>query len=118
MFESLFIGTAHAMAQQQGGTGAAQQASWYSTLVPLVVIFAIFYLLMIRPQQKQQKKHREMLAAIKKGDKVITRGGMQGTVYGITDAVITIEVAENVRLKFTRDAIAAVVTPQSSEQSA
>lgn len=96
-----------ALAQPPGG-GSGGQTSWMTTLLPLVVIFGIFYLLMIRPQQKQQKKVKEMLAGIKKGDKVVTRGGIIGVVYGVADNVVTLEVAENVRLKFSRDAIAAV----------
>jgi len=112
MLCSLFVSTAHAMAGAQGGAGG-QQASWFSTLMPLVIIFAIFYLLMIRPQQKQQKKHREMVAAMKKGDKVVTRGGMHGTVYGLTDAVVTLEVANDVRIKFSREAISAVVSAEA-----
>ena len=98
-----------AMAAPPGG-GTGQQGNWVSTLIPLVVIFGIFYFLMIRPQQKQQKKHKEMLAAIKKGDNVVTRGGVIGTVYGVTDSVITLEVAENVRVKFSRDSVAGVQT--------
>lgn len=105
------VSTAYAMAGQPG-QGTGQQGSWYTTLVPLLVIFAIFYFLMIRPQQKQQKKVKEMLAAMRKGDKVITRGGMHGTVYGINDNTVTVEVAENIRLKFSREAIA-VVQPQN-----
>lgn len=97
-----------AMATPPNGGQGGPQGSWITSLVPLVVIFAIFYFLMIRPQQRQQKKHREMLSALKKGDKVITRGGMMGTVYGIADTVVTVEVADNIRIKFSRDAIAGV----------
>lgn len=100
---------AMAMAAPQGGSGT-QQGGIASSLIPLVVIFAIFYFLMIRPQQKQQKKHREMLGALKKGDKVVTRGGMMGVVYSIVDNIVTVEVCENVRVKFSRDAISAVQT--------
>lgn len=96
-----------AMAAPPNG-GQAQQGNWMSSLVPLVVIFAIFYFLMIRPQQRQQKQHREMLSALKKGDKVVTRGGILGTVFSIAENVVTVEVADNVRIKFNRDAIAAV----------
>ncbi len=116
MLMSLFISTAHAMAQSPGAGG--QQASWFSTLMPLVIIFAIFYLLLIRPQQKQQKKHREMIAEMKKGDEVVTRGGMHGTVYGLTDKVVTVEVAKDVRIKFSREAIAAVIVPENQVATA
>jgi len=108
---NFFISTAYAMAGQPG-TGTGQQTSWYTTLVPLVIIFAIFYFLMIRPQQRQQKKHREMLTAMRKGDKVVTRGGIHGTIYGMNETTVTVEVTENVRMKFSREAIA-VIQPQS-----
>lgn len=97
-----------AMAAPPNGGSGTSQGSWITSLVPLVVIFAIFYFLMIRPQQRQQKKHREMLSALKKGDRVVTRGGMMGTIYGIADTVVTLEVADNIRIKFSRDAISGV----------
>ena len=113
MLASIFISTAHAMASPQGGAGG-QQGSWFSTLIPLVIIFAIFYLLLIRPQQKTQKKHRELIASMKRGDKVVTRGGMHGTVYGLTEGTVTLEVANDIRLKFSREAIAAVGAENSN----
>ncbi len=109
------LGFTLAMAQAPGGSGSAQGGSLLSTLMPLVVIFAIFYFLMIRPQQKAQKKMKEMLSAIKKGDKVITRGGMHAVVHGIADNIVTLEVAENVRIKFNREAIAGVLGNQPAE---
>jgi preprotein translocase subunit YajC len=103
-----------AMAAPRGGEGQPAQASWISTLLPLAVIFAIFYFLMIRPQQKQQKRHREMLSALQRGDRVITRGGILGTIHGIAENVITLEIADNVRIKINRDAIAGVQQNASS----
>lgn len=96
----------------EGGTG-----SWIASLMPLVVIFAIFYFLLIRPQQKQQKKHKSMLEAIKRGDEVVTRGGLHGTVHGIAENIVTIEVANDIRLKFNREAIAGVVGGEMATQS-
>lgn len=110
-----FLGAIFAMAAPSGGQGGSP--NWYSTLVPLVVIFGIFYFLMIRPQQKQQKKHREMISAMRKGDKIVTRGGMHGTIYGIADNVVTIEVADNVKIKFNREAISAIVPAQETSKS-
>lgn len=78
------------------------------SFMPMIVIFAIFYFLLIRPQQKQQKKHREMLSHIKQGDKVITKGGMYGVVQSVENSDIVVEVANNVRIRFTRDAVAAI----------
>ncbi len=106
MLTNITIPAVIAMAAAPGGGG--QQGSILSTLLPLVVIFAIFYFLMIRPQQKQQKRHKEMLTALKKGDRVITRGGMMGTVYTIAENIVTLEVADNVRIKFSRESIAGV----------
>ncbi len=108
----MFIATL-AMAAPPGGSGGAQQGNWLTTLLPLAVIFAIFYFLMIRPQQKQQKKHREMLEAVKKGDRVVTRGGIHGIVHGIADNVLTVEIADNVRVKMNREAVAAIVTNEA-----
>lgn len=106
MLTNISIPAVIAMAGAPGGGG--QQGSILSTLLPLVVIFAIFYFLMIRPQQKQRKRHTEMLTALKKGDSVITRGGMMGTVYAIAENIITLEVADNVKIKFSRESIAGV----------
>jgi preprotein translocase subunit YajC len=102
-----------AMAAPPGGPGQ-QQGSLLSTIVPLVVIFAIFYFLMIRPQQRQAKKHKEMLSQLKKGDKVITRGGLFGTIYAIDGNTVTLEVADNVRMKFSREAIAGTEANQNA----
>jgi preprotein translocase subunit YajC len=74
--------------------------------VPLVLIFVVFYFLLIRPQQKKAKEHQNYLANLKKGDKVVTGGGIHGQITGITDSVVTLEIAENVRIKVNRGAIA------------
>jgi preprotein translocase subunit YajC len=72
----------------------------------ILIMFAIFYFLLIRPQQKQKKKHEEMLAALKKGDRIITAGGIHGEISGIKDDVITMEIAPQVRVKVSRGYIA------------
>jgi preprotein translocase subunit YajC len=74
--------------------------------VPLILIFVVFYFLLIRPQQKKAKEHQNYLANLKKGDKVITGGGIHGQIAGLTDKVVTLEIAENVRIKVSRSAIA------------
>lgn len=74
--------------------------------VPLILIFIVFYFLLIRPQQKKAKEHQNYLANLKKGDRVITGGGIHGVIAGLTDTVVTLEVAENVRIKVSRSAIA------------
>ena len=75
-------------------------------LLPFILIFVIFYFLLILPQQRQKKKHREMLAAIKKGDRVVTSSGFFGTVANIHKDVITLQMADNVKIKVLKDSIA------------
>jgi preprotein translocase subunit YajC len=74
----------------------------------LGAIFAIFYFLMIRPQQKRQKQQREMLGNLKKGDTIITGGGLIGRITGMTDSLLTLEVADRVRVKVIRSAVSSV----------
>ncbi|PIE64222.1 MAG: preprotein translocase subunit YajC [Desulfobacterales bacterium] len=89
----------------EGGT-AAPGGQQFMSLVPLVLVFAVFYFLLIRPQQKQAKQHQAYLNGLKKGNKVITKGGIYGEIIGLTDSILTLEIAENVKIKVSRDAIA------------
>jgi preprotein translocase subunit YajC len=84
------------------GGGEAGQSGGFGALVPLILMFAIFYFLLIRPQQKKQKLHREMISGLKKGDRVVTSGGLHGRVTGLTDTVVTLEISEKVRVKVAR----------------
>ena len=95
-------------AYAQAAGGAAQQSgiAGFLGLAPLFLVFIVFYFLMIRPQQKKAKEHKNYLANLKKGDKVITGGGIHGQIAGLTDTVVTLEIAENVRIKVNRSAIA------------
>jgi len=83
-----------------------QQPNLFMSIVPLLVIFGIFYLLLIMPMRKRQKKHQEMLKAITKGDRVVTTGGIFGTVVAVEDDVVQLRVAENVKLQVAISAIA------------
>jgi len=96
------LGATPALAQSPvpGGT-----ANFLTSFAPFLLIFVFFYLLLIRPQQKRQKAHRLMLEALKKGDKVVTNGGLMGTVAAVTKDVVTLQVADNVRLKVVRTEI-------------
>ena len=71
----------------------------------LIILFVIFYFLLIRPQQKKAKEHREMLSKMEKGDMVITSGGIHGTITGVADEAVTVEIAENVKVKVSREYI-------------
>lgn len=92
-----------------GSGGAGGQGGGLGAFVPLIIMFAIFYFLLIRPQQKKAKQHKAMLASVKKGDKVISSGGLHGVVTGITDEVVTVEIAPKVRVKISRGSIGGVV---------
>jgi preprotein translocase subunit YajC len=101
-----------AYAMGTGGTGGAGgQGSGFSAFVPLILMFAIFYFLLIRPQQKKAKQHREMITAMKKGDKVISSGGLHGVITGLTDDIVTMEIAPKIRVKVSRGSISFVGRP-------
>ncbi len=95
------------MAQPQGGQSPTD--SLVSTLIMFALIIGIFYFMILRPQQKRQKERQKMLDAVKKGDKVVTAGGLHGTIAGIDEKTVLIQVAENVKMKFDRSAVSAVV---------
>ncbi len=104
-----FIGYAYAMGG--GGTGAegGQAGGGFMGFLPLIIMFAIFYFLLIRPQQKKAKQHKELLGALKKGDRVISSGGLHGMVTGLTDDVVTMEIAPKVRVKVSRGSISGFI---------
>ena len=89
-------------------------------VVPLVLIFIVFYFFMIRPQQKKQKDRESLLDNIKRGDKIVTIGGIHGTVAGIeTDKkTVLVQVADNVKLKFERSAIANIEKQETGDKLA
>ena len=84
---------------------------------PLVLIFAVFYFLLIRPQQQRQKELRSMLGALKRGDRVVTGGGIVGTVTKTKDNDVEVEIADNVRVTVVRDTITAVVNPKPANDT-
>ena len=80
-----------------------------AALLPLVAVFVFFYVVSIRPQQMQQRKHREMLGRLKKGDRVLTRGGLYGVILDVRDNDVTLELAQNVRVRADRTAVQSLV---------
>jgi preprotein translocase subunit YajC len=99
-----------AYAMGSTGTGTASSGgSSFTAFIPIIAMVAIFYFLLIRPQQKKAKEHRDMLGALKKGDKVITSGGIYGEVTGIDNNAVTIEIAPKIRVKITRESVAVVL---------
>lgn len=104
------FGLAFAMAGAPGGApgGAGGGMAAFQQIIPLVFMFAIFYFLLIRPQQKKAKEHKALLEAMKKGDNVITAGGVHGKVTAVENELVTLEVANNVNIKITKSYIAAI----------
>jgi preprotein translocase subunit YajC len=88
-----------------------------SSFLPLVLIFGVFYFLLIRPQQQRQKETRAMLAALKRGDRVITGGGILGIVQKVKDNEVEVEVAPNVRVTVLLDTISSVVKPVAANDT-
>jgi preprotein translocase subunit YajC len=82
-------------------------ATGFASMLPLILLFVIFYFLLIRPQQKRAKEHREMVKRLEKGDSVVTSGGLHGRITSVSEDMVTMEVADNVRVKVTKDSVAA-----------
>ena len=97
-----------AYAMGQGGATEGGAAGFMS-FIPLVLMFAIFYFLLIRPQQKRSKEHRNMIANLKKDDRIVTSGGLHGRVTGMDETTLTVEIADKVRVKISRGNVAGVV---------
>jgi preprotein translocase subunit YajC len=96
-----------AYAQAAGGAGA----SGLEAMLPLLLIFVVFYFLLIRPQQKKAKAHKAMLEAVRRGDKVVTGGGIIGTVNKVIDeSEISVEIADGVKVRVQRGLLAAVLS--------
>ncbi len=106
-----------AWAQAPGGLIGGNGIGTIGAVLPFVLIFVLFYFLLLRPQQQRQKSHKQMLSALKKGDHVVTSGGMIGTAVALTKDVVTLQVAEKVRIKVLRDSITEVRGEDLEESS-
>lgn len=100
----MFVSPAYAQA-----AGAPGGAAAFAQFVPLLLVFVIMYFLILRPQQKKMSQHRAMVAALKKGDQVITQGGLIGKVVGVREDELDVELAQGVRVRVVRSSIAQVV---------
>jgi preprotein translocase subunit YajC len=96
---------------------AAAQPSSIGLFLPLILIMVIFYFLMILPAQRRQKKTTQMLKSLKTGDKVITNGGIYGTIVGLDDEAVQLRIAEQVKIKVTRSAVAGLQPEQQKKES-
>ena len=98
------------------GGGGTEGAAGFSGFIPIILMFVIFYFLLIRPQQKRNKEHKEMITNLKKGDRIITNGGIYGRITGMDESTLTVEIADKVRVKVARGNIAGLA--QSAPQQA
>ncbi len=108
-----------AMYGPQGGASAQGQGGGnpMSLIFMIVAIFAVMYFLMIRPQQRQKKQQQDLLSRLAKGDKVVTAGGIHGTIAGVKDNTVIIKIAENVKIEVNRSAVSQVLNAKTSAAS-
>jgi len=104
------------MEQQTAPASGPGQGNFITALIPFILIFVIFYVLIILPSRKKQKKHQEMVEALKSGDKVVTTGGIYGTVMGVQQDRIELKISANVKIDVTKNAIAVIIGPKTDEK--
>jgi preprotein translocase subunit YajC len=102
------------MTQFAAGAATGSAGGFLGSVLPLVLMFAIFYFLLIRPQQKKQKHRNTMLSAIKKGDKVVTIGGMHGTVLEVKEDVLVVRISENTKVTLERGAVNQITSSETA----
>jgi preprotein translocase subunit YajC len=106
----MFVTEAFAQSVAGDAGGLAGRLAGLQQILPFVLIFVVFYFLMIRPQQKKMKAHREMVAGLRRGDRVLIQGGIFGQVYKvISDTEVSVEIAEGVRVRVLKSAVGEVL---------
>lgn len=95
---------------QSAGTGAL-----IANILPILAIGLVFYFIVIAPANRQRKKTQEMLNSLKKGDRVVTSGGIYGTVQGVEGEVVYLKIAENIKIKLARSAVTGIVTGEADQ---
>lgn len=101
-----------------GSSGAAGQPSMLTALFPFIIIFVIFYFLIIMPARKKQKQHQSLLSSLKGGERVVTGGGIFGTVTRVMEDRIEIKVDKNTTLQVTKQSVTTVLSPEGQETKA
>ena len=106
-----------AWAEGTGGAGSGGGGNGLISLIPFAIIFVLFYFLLIRPQQKKQKQQQALVEAVKKGDKIITTSGIWGTITNLGKDTVTLQIADNVKIKMQRENIARVRGEDEDKES-
>lgn len=109
-----FADVAYALGPTPGGGGSP---GGFSVFIPLILMFAVFYFLLIRPQQKKQRSHQDMLKSLKVGDRVVTTGGLYGTIVAGGDQIVKLEIADKVRVDVGRSYIAGKVETREAPEA-
>jgi len=107
-----FISEAYAQAAGQGAAGSP-----FMGILPIIGLFVLFYFILIRPQQKRVKEHKNLVASLKKGDEIVTNGGLLGKLTDVSEQFVTVQLADDVEVKLQRSAVATVL-PKGSIKSA
>lgn len=107
---SVFLLFEQAQSQPRGG------GSMIAAIIPFILVFVIFYVLIIMPQRKRQKRHQQLIEQLKPGDRIITSGGVHGTVMGTQKDKIELKIAANVKIDLAKSAVAVILTPEEKAQ--
>ncbi|MBO9576554.1 MAG: preprotein translocase subunit YajC [Sphingobium sp.] len=110
----MFISPAFAQAAPAASAGSGA-FGFFNGIFPLVLIFAVFYFLLIRPQQTAAKRHRAKLAAVKKGDQVVTGGGLVGKVVRVDETYVDVELGANMKVKAVKSTLSDVIDPTTAK---
>jgi preprotein translocase subunit YajC len=102
----ILVSIAYALGQGGAPEGGA---AGFASFIPLILMFVIFYFLLIRPQQKRNKEHRGMISNLKKGDRIVTSGGLHGRITGMDETTLTVEIADKVRVKINRGNVSGII---------
>lgn len=108
-----FMRTSHLVIGQAGGSAGMEGLI---SFMPLVLIFVIFYFLLIRPQQKKQQEHKAMLNNLKRGDKIVTTGGLYGTIEKLADTTLELKIANQTKIKVSRSAVAGLQPAETTTE--
>ena len=103
---------------QEAAAAAAGEPSIISGILPLILMLGVFYFLLIRPQQKKLSEHKKMVSALRRGDKIVTSGGLYGTIAKVSDDELQVDIAENTRVKLEKNSVAVVLTRSEPADSA
>jgi len=100
---------------QEAAPTTTSAAPGFMNWIPIVLVLVIFYFVLIMPERKKQKQRQKMLDALSKGDRVMTSGGLYGTVVQVTNEIVTLQVADEVRMRFSRAAIQTVIADEGAK---